>query len=67
MNEYRKLIDKAPDPEIADKIMCASYILARGQPGVPITFEDTIQLITTRTLEQLRAEANKIKAEKYGH
>ncbi len=65
MTKYEDIIAKAPDPELTDKMMCASYILARGQAGVPITFEDMMQLVTTRTIEQLRAEADKIKEEKY--
>jgi hypothetical protein len=62
---YRGIINRSPNPELADKIMCASYILAKGEAGVAINMADTLNLIRTKTLEELRAEVELVKEEKY--
>lgn len=61
---YDDVIKRAPNPELADKIMTASYILARGQPNVPIELKKTMELVMTRSLESLKEEARKIAEEK---
>lgn len=63
--EYRKIIDKAPNPELADKIMCASYILAKGKPNVRVDTREMMHLVSSMTLEELKRNVKKIRDEKY--
>lgn len=64
MTKYEDIIKMAPNPDLADKIMCASYILAKGQPNVEINHADIMRLISTMNLEELKRNADKIKEEK---
>ena len=64
MTKYEDIISKAPNPELTDKIMCASYILAKGQPNVTIGIAEMLHLVSTMSLEELRRNVDKIKAEK---
>ena len=64
MTKYDDVIRKAPNPELADKIMHAFYILSRGQANVPVSQADAMALVHTMTIEEMRAEAQKIRRAK---
>jgi hypothetical protein len=54
------IFEDAPDPILAKKIMCAFYILSKGEPNVPVKTEDAMDLIKTMSLDELRRDAAEI-------
>ena len=61
---YKDIISNAPNPELADKIMCALYILSKGKPNIEIQQSEIMNLVQTMDLDELRRNAKKIQEAK---
>ena len=59
------MFEDAPNPILAEKILIALYILAKGQPNTPVRTEDALVLIEGMSLEELRRTAAEIRRRKH--